>query len=255
MRPSGRSAAGWAWSVAVVAAVSAAALIGGNASGRPALAAAVIVVQAALVAGWLFAYAATLDAAVLTVAAVAVADVVLLRTRTATGGSIAGVLGLAVLGVLFHQLARRDPRGVTAAVTMTWSGIALAAAPGLLLPLRELPAGRSAAFIALVASGAALVAVRLPAGPDPVRRLGALVIGVVLALGCGIAKGGLSTAHAVAMGICCAVTVLLTDRLGTRVATTVSSTLSSAVVAAIVPLALACPVAYLVGRVIAPAVG
>jgi hypothetical protein len=256
VRPSGRSAAGWAWSVAVavVVAVSVAALIAGNASGRPALAAAVAVVQAAFVAGWMVAYAATLDAAVLTVVAVAVADVVLLRTRTATGGSIAGVLGLAVLGVLFHQLARRDPRGVTATVTMTWSAIALGAAPGLLLPLRELPAGRSAAFIALVASGAALVAVRLPAGPDPVRRVGALAVGIAVALGCGLAKGGLSTGHALAMGICCVVTVLLTDRLGTRVSAA-SATLPGVLVAAIVPLALACPVAYLVGRVIAPAVG
>ncbi len=245
-----------------------AALIAGNASGRWGLAAAVAVVQAGFVAGWLVSFAATLDAAVLTVVALAGCDVVLLRTRTATGGSIAGVIGLAVIGVLFHQLARRDPRGVTAAVTLTLSAIVLGAASGLLLPLRELPPGRSTGFIALLASGAALIAVRLPAGPDPVRRGGALVVGVAVAFGCGAAKGGLGTGHAVALGACCVVTVLLTDRLGARIAAgdaadvdasghrgRATATVSQAVVAAIVPLALMCPVAYLVGRVIAPSVG
>jgi hypothetical protein len=247
--------------------VVAAALIGGNASGRTGLAIAVGVVQAAFLAGWLVSFSATLDAAVLAVVAVAVADVVLLRTRTATGGSIAGVIGLAVIGVLFHQLARRDPRGVTAAVAMTLSAIVLAAAPGLLLPLRELPPGRSTAFIALIASGAALVAVRLSPGPDPVRRVAGVLVGVAVALGCGAGKGGLDTGHAVALGACCVVTVLLVDRLGVRIAadratavpsrqpTRMSVLVSEVLVAAIVPLALMCPVAYLVGRVIAPSAG
>ncbi len=273
-RTSGASAA--ARSRAVVAAlavvtvviVAVAALIGGNASGRTGLAVAVIVVQAGFIAGWLVCYAATLDAAVLAVVAVAVADVVLLRTRTATGGSIAGVIGLAVIGVLFHQLARRDARGVTAAVTLTLSAIVVGAAPGLLLPLRELPSGRSAAFIALIASGAALVAVRLPAGPDPVRRVGALAAGVAVALGIGAAEGGLTTGHAVTLGACCVVAVLLTDRLGIRIAAAdaasgvgsvdpgrTTALVWQVLVAAIVPLALMCPVAYLVGRVIAPSVG
>jgi hypothetical protein len=248
--------------------VAVAALIAGNASGRPGLAAAVAVVQAVFIAGWLVSFAATIDAAVLTVAAVAVADVVLLRTRTATGGSIAGVIGLAVLGVLFHQLARRDPRGVTAAVTQTMSAIALAAALGLLLPLRELPPGKSVAFIALMASGGALLAVRLPAGPDPVRRVGALIIGLAVALGFGAARGGLSTGHALAVGACCAAAVLLVDRLMARLAAAelaearasdgrspASLAVSRVIVVGVVPLALMCPVAYLAGRIIAPSLG
>jgi hypothetical protein len=255
----------WSWSVAAAVVVFAAAMIGGNASGRPALAVAVGFVQAGFLAGWLLSFAATIDAAVLAVVAVAVADVVWLRTRTATGGSIAGVIGLAVIGVLFHQLARRDPRGVTAAVAMTLSAIVLGAAPGLLIPLRELPPGRSAAFIALLASGAALVAARLPVGPDPVRRVLGLVVGIAAALGCGAAKGGLTTGHAVALGACCVVTVLLADRLVVRIAADrapapdqppgTALLLSEVMVAAIVPLALMCPVAYLVGRVIAPSAG
>ncbi len=261
--PPGRLAAGWAWpvGVAAVVAVAVAVLAGGNAAGRPALAVTVALVQACLVAGWLVSFAATVDAAVLVVVAVAVADVVLLRSRAATGGSIAGVIGLSVIAVLFRQLARRDPRGVTAAVALTLSAIVLGAAPGLLLALRELPAGRSGAFVALVASGAALVTVRLPVGPDPVRRVGALALGVVVSLVCGLGQGGLSTGHAVAMGTCCAVTVLLVDRLLVRIAAAARvsgpsrAALSHAVVAALVPLALACPVAYLVGRVIAPVVG
>jgi hypothetical protein len=256
----------WSGSVAAVVVVVAAALIAGNASGRPALAVAVGVVQAAFLAGWLVSFTATVDAAVLAVAAVAIADVVVLRTRTATGGSIAGVIGLAVIGVLFHQLARRDPRGVTAAVALTLSAIVLGAAPALLLPLRELPPGRSAGFVALIAAGAALLAVRLPVGPDPVRRVFAALVGLGVALACGAAKGGLSTGHAVALGACCVVTALLADRLVVRIAADpvppapdqprrASALLSEVFVAAIVPLFLMCPVAYLVGRVIAPSAG
>jgi hypothetical protein len=233
-------------------AVAAAALILANAAGRPALAVAVGVVQAGFVAGWLTAFTGTLDAAVLTVIAIALADLVLLRTRAASGGSIAGVIGLSVIGVLFHQLVRRDPRGVTGAVALTLSAIVLGAAPALLLPLRELPAGRSAAFVAVFAGAIALVVVRLPAGSDVVRRLAALVIGIAAALAVGAAKGGLSTGHAAAMGACCVVTVLLVDRLLARIG---AGGWAAAVVAAVVPLALACPVAYLVGRVIAPGVG
>jgi hypothetical protein len=256
----------WSGSVAAVVVVVAAALIAGNASGRPALAVAVGVVQSAFLAGWLVSFTATVDAAVLAVAAVAIADVVVLRTRTATGGSIAGVIGLAVIGVLFHQLARRDPRGVTAAVALTLSAIVLGAAPALLLPLRQLPPGRSAAFVALIAAGAALLAVRLPVGPDPVRRVLAVLVGLGVALACGAAKGGLSTGHAVALGACCVVTALLADRLVVRIAADpvtpapdqprrASALLSEVFVAAIVPLFLMCPVAYLVGRVIAPSAG
>ncbi len=262
-RLSGGMSAGWA-ATAVAVAAAAAALIGGNASGRPALAVAVVVVQIAFAVGWLLTFAASLDAAVLVLIALTVTDVVLLRTRSAAGGSIAGVIGLSVIGVLFHQLARRDPRGVTAAVSLTFGAIILGAAPALLLPLRELPVGRSAGFVALLASGAALVVARLPAAPDVPRRLLALAVGVVVALLCGLGKGGLSTGHAVAMGAGCAVTALLADRLLVLVAADAPSSegrgsgvtaISYALVAGIVPLALACPLAYLVGRVIAPGAG
>ncbi|HEX4429596.1 MAG TPA: hypothetical protein VHZ96_10045 [Frankiaceae bacterium] len=242
--------------------MTAAVLLVGNASGRPALAVAVGVVQAAFVAGWLVSFAATLDAAVLVVIGVAVADVVLLRTRTATGGSIAGVIGVSVIAVLFHQLVRRDPRGVTSAVALTLAAIILGAAPALLLPLRELPVGRSAGFVALLASGAALVVVRLPVAPDLPRRVAALGVGIAAALLCGLGKGGLTTGHAAAMGACCVVTVLLADRLLVRIAVEARppsagwpAAVTNAAVAAILPLALACPVAYLVGRVIAPGAG
>jgi hypothetical protein len=257
-RPSGGLTAGWVAATVVAAAV----LIGGNASGRPALAVAVAVVQAVFVAGWLVAFAATLDAAVLVVIALVVTDVVLLRTRSAAGGSIAGVIGLSVIGVLFHQLVRRDPRGVTSAVATTLGAIVLGAAAALLLPLRELPVGRTAGFVALLASATALVVARMPAAPDLPRRLVALAAGIVVALLCGLGEGGLSTGHAVALGAGCVVTVLLADRLLVRIAGDAPShegggvtALSNAVIAAILPLALACPVADLVGRVIAPGAG
>lgn len=263
MNPAGSLATGWAPAAGAVAA--ALLVIGANAWGRPALAVSLAILQAVLIAAWAVSFAATIDAVVLVVIAVGAADVVLLRTHTATAGSIAGVIGLSVIGVLFHQLARRDPRGVTSAVSLTLSAIVLGAALVLLLPLRELPEGRSAVFIAMASSAVALLVGRLLIGPDPLRRLAGLAAATALAVGCGLAKGGLSAGNAAVMGVCCGAAVLLADRLLLLISRAESAegaggaagggryaAASNAAVAAILPLALACPVAYLVGRIIAP---
>jgi hypothetical protein len=250
---------------AVPAVLAAAALVvvAGNAAGRPGLAVAVIALQAVLGVAWLVLLASTREAAIIVGIAVTAADVVLLRTRAATAGSIVGVIGLSVIAVLFHQLARRDPRGVTGAVSVTLSAIVLTLALALLLPLRELAGGRSAVFTGIVTAAAAVVVVRLlGGGADPLRRLAGLLAAVLVALACGLAKGGLTTGDAIGLGLGAAVTALLADRMLARV--TVPQTgggllqaYSSMIVpvTAILPLALASPIAYLAGRVIASGAG
>jgi hypothetical protein len=233
-------------------------LIAGNAAGRPGLAAAVIVVQAVLGLAWLVLFAATPESAVLVGIAVVAADVVLLRTRASTGGSIVGVIGLSVIAVLFHQIARRDRRGVTSAVSVTLSAIVVTLALALLLPLRELAGGRSAVFAGIVTAAGALVVVRLMAGADLLRRLAGLLAAVLVALACGLPKGGLTTGAAIGIGLTAGVTVLLVDRMLARVTVPEPGdrrrlAYASVIVpvTAILPLALASPMAYLAGRVIA----
>ncbi len=238
----------------VPALVAALVLIGGNAAGRPGLAIAVIAVQAGLLVGWLGLFSMTLESAAIAVAAVAVADFVLLRTRTATAGSVAGVIGLAVIAVLFHQVARRGTRSVTEVVSVTLAGVVIACAVGLLLPLRELDAGRSGVFTGVATAAAALLAVRLIPGRDPVGRLSALAVAALAGVLCGIPKGGLSVVEGLYVGLATGVTVVLVDRLLGRVpfpTTGRASPITTAVVCGLVPLMLAAPIAYLAGRIIA----
>jgi hypothetical protein len=252
--PKGPPASWWAIPILLVAA---AILVGGNAAARPALAVAVIVVQAALGLSWLVLFSASAEAAVLVGFAVIAADVVVLRTRTATAGSIAGVIGLSVIAVLFHQIARRDSRGETAAVAITLSAIVVGVAIALLLPLRELGAGRSVVFAAVVSAAAALIVTHLLGGPDTPRRLAGLVVGAVVALCCGLPSGGLAVGDAMGAGLAAVVAALLVDRVLARARisggsdrTTRAYARALALVSALLPLALVCPIAYLAGRII-----
>ncbi len=240
--------------VVAAMAVAALVLIGGNAAGRPGLAIAVIAVQVALLLAWLGLFSMTLESAVIVVAAVAVADFVLLRSRTATAGSVAGVIGLSVIAVLFHQVARRGTRRVTEVVSVTLSAIVIACAVGLLLPLRELDAGRSGVLTGVATAAAALLAVRLMPGPDPVGVLSALAVAALVGALCGMPHGGLSAAEGLYVGLATGVTVVLVDRVLERVPFPTSgraSPIATAVVCGLVPLMLAAPIAYLAGRIIA----
>jgi hypothetical protein len=244
--------------VAAVLVLATLALVGGNAAGRDWLAAAVIVLQALLGLGWLLLVGASVEASVLVGFAVVAADVVLLRTRSATGGSIAGVLGLSVVAVLFYQLARRDERGVVRALAFTFSAIAFAVALALLLPLRELAEGRSTVFVGVVTAAAALAVARLVPGPAPLGFAGGLAVAAAVAVGCGLPAGGLSAPAALGLGLAAAAAALLIDRLLTRIAAQEagrgqpqSYAAVLVPVMALLPLALASPIAYLAGRVIA----
>lgn len=240
--------------VPLVTAIAALILIGGNAAGRPGLAAAVIVVQIVLGAAWLLEFSMGIDAAVLVTAAFVASDIVLLRTRTPTGGSIAGVLGLSVIAVLFHQIARRgaNNRGVTETVAITLSVITLGSALTLLFPLRVLADGRWTVLVGVVTAAAAQVVVRLVPGPDALRRVAGLVAAGLVGLAFGSQNHGLLTsAKGLYLGLATGVTVLLVDRLLERTKLPEHpGTVYVSVITGLVPLMLSAPIAYLVGRIV-----
>lgn len=250
------------WAVAASVIPAALFLVGGDAAGRPWLAAAVILVQAVLAGSWLLVLSASLDATVLVGLAVALADFVVLRTDLSTGGSIVGVIGLSVVAVLLHQLAVRNRQAVTANVAINLSAIVAGCAPALLLPLRELACGRSVIYVSVVSAAAVLTVSRLLGGHDVIGMLACLVVAAAVSLGFGLPTGGLDTGGALGAGLSCAVAALLIDRALVRIALpqqdhrALCSHLGvAAAVSALLPLALSAPIAYLAGRIIASSCG
>ncbi len=243
------------WSLLAGVVVAALVLVGGNALGRPGLAVAVILVQAALVTGWLVLYRTGLEPVLLVVAALAAADAWVLHSSDVTAGGVAGVLGLSVIGVLFHQLIRQDPRGANAAVAYLLGVIVAGCAPALLLPLRELGDGRSVVYAGVASAAAALVLVRAP-GPDLVRRLAALAVAAGVGACFGLPAGGLPVLAALGVGAASGAAALLVDRLCARMTWpqgrgSQPSARALAGFASLLPLLLASPIAYLAGRIIA----
>jgi hypothetical protein len=246
------------WAVPAVLIPAALVLIGGDAAGRGWLAAAVILVQVVLVASWLLLLSASVDAGVIVGFGVVVADIVLLRTDLSTGGSISGVIGLSVVAVLVHQLALRHRQAVTANVAINLSAIVAGSAPALLLPLRELSFGHWVIYVSVVSAVAALTLSRLLGGSDVIGVLACLVLATAVSLGFGLPKGDLSTGAALGAGLSAAVTALLIDRAMLRIPlpsqdgrSARSYSKVTSVVSALLPLALAAPIAYLAGRIIA----
>ena len=120
-----------------------------------------------------------------------------------------------------------------------------------------------AVLTGLLAAGVALLVVRLlpgraqDVGADGVRRLLALVAGLVAALLCGLPDGGLGVSDALGVGIGACGAALLADRALGLIArpSDLAQPLVLPAVVALVPLALASPIAYLAGRVIAGGAG
>jgi hypothetical protein len=130
------------------------------------LAVAVLAVQVFLV----LAVLALLDAPasggafVVATGALVAADAVVLREGSDVGG-LAGVLGLAVVACLLHQLTRRKRSRVTESLADTLVCVVMAMAATCLLAVRQLDDGDQAVRIALVAAAAA----RWPAGSATAR--------------------------------------------------------------------------------------
>ena len=244
-----------AGSTAAVALTAGAALLLGGLAGTAALVAVVLAVQALLVASAVSCLVPSwrLGPVVVGAAAALGGTVAVLPGGERPLGRLAGVLGLSLVGAVLLELARRDRSRVTAALTVSLSAATLGVAVASLVALRVLPDGRA---LVVVAGAALALAVPLRAVvgalagvPAPVAAgvpvLVALAAGALLGLRPGAPGpgGGLLLAAAVA------VTALAAERLVARSA--LPPRWAVPLLAGLLPVAVAGPVAYLVGRAVA----
>ncbi|HEY5335731.1 MAG TPA: hypothetical protein VIJ71_06890, partial [Mycobacteriales bacterium] len=119
-----------------------------------------------------------------------VGDIILTVHRGPVLGSLAGVIGVAVVASVLGQIVRRDRTQVTDVLAAQCSAVLLTVAVAVLAGVRAAPDGRTAAATGLVALAVALLAggvvdvlgVRVWVGP---MYAGRSLIGVVLAVGLG----------------------------------------------------------------------
>jgi hypothetical protein len=178
-------------------------------------------------------------------AALAADLLVVLRDERRALAPVAGVLGVAMLAALIHQLVRRDGRpGVTASMAAT-TALAVVAVLGAGHLGARLGHGGSALVVAAVlAAGAVsvLAAVPLP-GPRGARPAGGIALGVGLGVVTGLLSDlGAGTGALVALG--CAVAAAVGALFAGRMAN------PDPIVCAVLPLLLAGPVGLALGRLL-----
>ena len=207
---------------------------------------AVLVVQGLLVWGWYDALGVPgrTGGLVLAAAAAVAADVLLLvRDDTRALTPVAGVLAMAMLGAMVHQLARRGGRTrLTESLAATMALVAFATLGALFVAAEQTLGGP--ALVALAALSAALAA-----GASMVPLPTALVVGI--AAGGGLVLGllvagitDLSVGPALTTGAAAAATALAAIMLVRRVKQPDLAT------AAALPLLSVAPVAYVLGRIL-----
>lgn len=251
-------------------AAAAVVLAGAAAAGRSLLVGCVIATQLGLAASWLRAAAIPALGVPLAITVAVAAAVDLLGQ--AGGGDrlerLAGVVGVAFLGMLLGELVRRDRSRVTDSLVATASAVVLVVMLASPLALAPSSGGRAvvgatfAAVAAALAVAAVVAAVGAAAGGRADNGLGAaatLILAVVAGGGVGAAYGSVSQ-HGPRWGVAVGLAAALFAAAGW--ALTVGSTdhstapraagalRPSAPVMALLPLALAAPVGYAAGRLL-----
>jgi hypothetical protein len=243
----------------VGAALVAAALAAGQAVGPRPLAAVVLVVQVLLVVAVLSALDAPSPyvAGAVAVAAAVAADLLVLAGDGEVG-TLAGVVGLALVAALLGQLADRGRTRVTAALADTMLGAVLVTAAACLVALRDRPSGGEALLVLLVAAGAALLAGRLvdevlprPAlSPGAARGGAGLLLALAVAVGAAVLTAGndgrVTAGDGALLGLVAGVAVCAADlavALGTD-----GRGRRRAAAGALLPFAVLGPVALVAGR-------
>ena len=148
----------------------------------------------------------------LALVAAAAADTVVLRDNGHVD-DLAGVVALALVAALLHQLTRRGRTEVTRSLADTLLAVVLSAAAACLLALRDGTGGRAGAFTALAAAAAFLLLHRVFRGL-PALLLG-LVAGAAVGALVGVASDDLPVAGGALLGLAAAAAVAVADRLVT----------------------------------------
>jgi hypothetical protein len=204
------------------------------------------------------------------VAAVALvaADVAVLADDGDVRG-FAGVVALALIASLLHQLLRRNRSRVTESMADTLVAVTLAVSVACLLALRALDGGDDTVRIALVAAAASLLAGRIGdrIAPRPMLAVGSTRgwPGLLLGLGAGVAAAVVVAGRshvlvgdqAALLGLVCAATVAAADlavdlgaaelRAGEQDARRTAALLPSN---AVLPIALLGPIALVAGHLV-----
>jgi hypothetical protein len=200
--------------------------------------------------------------------AVAAADAVVLYDEGEIRG-LAGVMALAIVAALLHQLTRTTRDRVTESMADTLVVVTLAVSTACLLALREMQGGLQTVQVALLAVGASLLAARVG---DRIAARPMLAVGstrgwpgLLLGLGSGVAAAVLvagdgpavTGTQAALLGLVCAATVAAGDlavdlgaaelRGGRRDARRVAAITPSAL---LLPFALLGPIALVAGELV-----
>jgi hypothetical protein len=241
----------------LVSAVVGAALLGLAVLGDQPLLAGIVVLQLFVGLGFL----AVVDAPaaggifVLATAATVIADLVVVLDDGRVGG-LAGVVALSLVGVLLHQLIRRERSRVTESLADTFVVVVLVCSAVCLPAALHHTGGVWPVRAALAAGGVALLAGRVG---DLVIHRPALAAGatrawpgLLLALGAGVAvatlaaDGHLTTSRAALIGLCAAATVAAVDlAVDLAAAELIDATTDGRRIAALRPLGVALPYALL----------
>jgi hypothetical protein len=232
--------------VAVTAALAGALALGAYAS-SVALLLAVLITQGTIIFRWhqSLEVPGALGGAVLAGIAGLGADLlVVLRDDPRPLTGLTGVLGLAVLGAFLHQLARRGDRDrVTASVTATVALVVLTVFAALYLAAAETRGTGALVAVVVLSVLAARLAEQVPV-PALHRAALAVLAGAVVGAVGGHLTGDLGVGVGLALGAAAAIATgiasVMTRGLPRPVATTVAA----------LPLAVAGPVAYVLGRVL-----
>ncbi|MCW2745272.1 MAG: hypothetical protein JWM48_1822 [Mycobacterium sp.] len=247
------------------AAVAAAAL-----GPAPVLAAVVIVVQVLTALAWLALLDAPGGAGAFTLATAAgvTADALLLAEDTPSLGPLAGVVAVALLACTVQQLARRAHRTrVTDSLAASLSTVVLLLLWSTLLGLRVTTAGGTVVTVVGLSAGVALAVSRLAdrfaprpgvpglAGHGWAGLALALVAGVAVGAVTALARAPLTGRDGAVLGLAAGFAVLVADVTLARLLPELDPHDSRrrgslTPLAALLPLALSCPLAYVLGRLL-----
>ncbi len=189
-------------------------------------------------------------------------------------GPLAGVLGLAAVGAIVHQLARTDGRTrVTASISATLALAALVVLGACLVAERGASHGQTVTVVAVLAAAAATVVAALPwseSVPTAGVEVGAVGAGTLAGALAGAAAGDLRGTHVVLIALAGALLAVVARRAATyaaydaaqgeatpapstrRVATRDARRQGEAVLVlgSALPVVLVAPVAYVLGRLL-----
>lgn len=258
-----------AWLVGLAGGVAAALLGSAGLISHTVLGIALFVVQAGLGLAWLTAIGAPgrLGGALITAGAAGGADLILINRQHQPAGGLMGVMGLALVAGLLHQLMRRPRPHVTSSLAAEISGAAILISFACLAGLQSSSVGESALVVWMTALAFGLPVGRLVDSKLPYLLLGKDnrrgLLGLIVGIGVAVLAGGivgskhpdLGTSHGEILAAVTAFAAYVADTVVVRTSADLDPRDDRRItairpLAALLPLAIAAPATYVVGRIL-----